>query len=340
MHPKHNLCKLFFVFLNSFAVWFCGVAHAQDFFALNTPPQQEYLPSSLISLGKDMPTYALVVEKKKHLLTVFQLLKDGQYAVVKKYSAITGKEQGDKKFRGDNRTPEGIYFVIGRKEGGDLVKKWGKDALKYGPRAFVLDYPNIFDRTQRKTGSGIWIHGVKDDTRILKPFDTEGCVALANADVLDVSKYISHFETPVVIVDEMKQSTLDDIEQKREDVLTMLELWRQSWVNSEFSTYLDFYADEFSVSGHTKETWKKMKSNLAKNRGQSIQVQIGEPKILAFKDQILVQFLQKYTSDDKVDFGRKFLYLQPSSDGLFQIVSEKWYPVKDPKYTDIALGTR
>lgn len=336
MLSTRNFYKLISIFLT---FWFCTVVHAQDFFALNDPPQ-EYIPSSLVSLGKDLPTYALVVEKKKHILTVFQLLSDGRYSVVKKYSAITGKEQGDKKYRGDNRTPEGIYFVVGQKEGADLIKKLGTDALKYGPRAFVLDYPNIFDRSQRKTGGGIWIHGVKNDTRILTPFDTEGCVALSNADVLDISQYISQFETPVVIVDEMKSSSLEDLERKRENVLTMIELWRQAWVNSEFSSYLNFYADNFLAMGMNKKAWKNMKADLAQNRGQSIQVQLGEPKILAFKDQILVQFLQKYTSHNKVDFGRKFLYLQPSGSDSFQIISEKWYPVHSAKYTDIALGTK
>ena len=285
------------------------------------------IPSAFISLGAYLPTYAMVVEKNLHRLSVFKILSNGNYIVVKTYLAITGKEQGDKKFRGDNRTPEGIYFIVGQKEGSTLTQKWGNSARKYGPRAFVLDYPNIFDKRQRKTGSGIWIHGVDSNDRMQRPFDTEGCVALKNEDVLDITQYVSAFQTPVVIVDEMQVVSHDSVQKERSKVIDMLETWRSSWENSDFNTYLGFYSENFQSLGRNKDGWLELKAKLSKLRQGDIKVQISEPKILAFRNQLLVEFFQRYSSPDKDDFGRKFLYLRKEGDG-YKIIAEKWYETR------------
>ena len=282
------------------------------------------IPSAFISLGAYLPTYAMVVEKNQHKLSVFKILSNGSYFIVKSYLAITGKEQGDKKFRGDNRTPEGIYFIVGQKEGSHLVQKWGNQARKYGPRAFVLDYPNIFDKRQRKTGSGIWIHGVDSNDRMQRPFDTEGCVALKNEDVLDITKYVSEYQTPVVIVDEMQVVSHDSLLKERTKVTDMIESWRKSWENSEFEKYLGYYSDHFQSLGRNKEGWYDLKDKLSKLRKGDIKVEISQPKILSFRNQLLVEFLQKYSSPDKEDFGRKYLYLRKEGNE-YKIIAEKWY---------------
>ena len=267
---------------------------------------------------------------------MFQLQEDGNYSAIKSYRAITGKKMGDKKYSGDNRTPEGIYFVVGQKQSYELEKRFGKSASKYGPRAFVLDYPNIFDVRSSKTGYGIWIHGVDKETRILTPFDTEGCVALSNKDILDISKYISSWETPVVIVDQMQSSAPTKILDEREKVLSMLENWRHSWESSDIKTYTGFYSNQFYSLGKTKAQWESFKKNLAQLRNSSIEIHISEPKILAFKNQLLVEFLQKYNSKNKNDFGRKFLYLSQEGDN-FRIIAEKWYPIKKDHELELAV---
>ncbi|APJ03822.1 L,D-transpeptidase family protein [Silvanigrella aquatica] len=297
---------------------------------MNTEAKPSFIsaiPSAFISLGAFMPTYAMVVEKNLHRLSVFKVVASGNYALVKTYHAITGKEQGDKKFRGDNRTPEGIYFIVGRKEGSFLTQIWGNSARKYGPRAFVLDYPNIFDKRQRKTGSGIWIHGVDTNDRMQRPFDTEGCVALKNEDVLDITQYVYEFQTPVVIVDEMKLVSHESVKKEKARVIDMIESWRTSWEDSQFETYLSFYSANFQSLGKDKDGWLEMKSRLAKMRKGDIRVSISEPKILAFRNQLLVEFFQRYSSPDKDDFGRKFLYLRKEGDD-YKIIAEKWYGVR------------
>ncbi|MBX9703640.1 MAG: L,D-transpeptidase [Silvanigrellaceae bacterium] len=284
------------------------------------------IPSAFIGLGNYHPTYGIIVEKDYHRLTIFQLMKDGNYEVVKTYPAVTGKMPGEKVFRGDNRTPVGIYFTVGETSGESLLKKWGDYAKKYGVHAFFLDYPNIYDKRTRKTGSGIWIHGVESDTRLLTPQDTEGCVALRNPDVLELKKFIKPFHTPVVIVDKMETTTPEVILSQRSKALEMINSWKESWQLSDFKSYMSYYSKDFMSLGLNRDQWQNFKSYLSKVRNKKIEVLISEPKIVAFRNQLLVVFLQSYSASDKKDFGRKFLYLQQESDS-YKIIAEKWYSV-------------
>ena len=58
----------------------------------------------------------------------------------------------------------------------------------------VTSYPNIFDQSLNKNGSGIWIHGMPYDSEREK--FTKGCIALDNKDLetleknLDIQKTI------------------------------------------------------------------------------------------------------------------------------------------------------
>lgn len=278
------------------------------------------IPTAFVSLGNMLPSYGIVVEKLHHKLSVIEKSAESSYRVIRSYRAITGKKLGDKIARGDLKTPEGVYFTTGRIEGNRLPKK-------YGVLALTLDYPNIFDRQVRKTGSGIWLHATDKPERLLTPFDTEGCVALSNEDILDLQKYVKEFETPVVITQEMTTvPSTTELKQSKELSLAMIEAWRQSWQSSDFEVYSGFYSDQFRVQGKSKKTWLEYKKGLSFARGGKLEVNIDEPKVVAFEDQLLVMFQQKYHSEDKQDFGKKFLYLKWEGD-RYRIVSEKWYPL-------------
>jgi murein L,D-transpeptidase YafK len=275
------------------------------------------VPKALVSLGSNTPAYALVVEKLHHRLSLFRLNEGGKYEVVKTYRAISGRDPGDKISRGDLRTPEGIYFITGRLSDDSLPPK-------YGRMAFTLDYPNIYDKRQRKSGYGIWIHSTDDPNRLQKPFDTEGCVVLSNEDISDLEKYITFFEVPVVITKEMTSVNEDELVPTRKKALEMVDAWRKSWESSSFESYMSYYSKNFRSLGKNKDQWENFKSKLSNERGTDIHVTISEPKIVAFEDQLLVVFLQDYRSKQHSDFGRKFLYLQWEGD-RYRIIAEKWY---------------
>lgn len=281
------------------------------------PAPLQGVPKAFVSLGDSNPAYGIVVEKLHHRLTVFKLNDQHRYEVVKTFRAITGKDPGDKISRGDLRTPEGIYFITGRLTDDKL-------SAKYGRLALTLDYPNIYDRRGRKSGSGIWIHATDDPSRLLRPYDTEGCVAVSNEDIVKIAEYVRPFETPVVITKEMTTATEQELEVPREAAMKMIESWRRSWEKSDFNAYMEYYSPNFISLGKRKQDWQKFKNTLSSRRGDSIQVSISEPKIIAFENQLLAVFMQNYKSSEHTDFGRKFLYLQWEGD-RYRIIAEKWY---------------
>ncbi|MEA1997623.1 MAG: L,D-transpeptidase family protein, partial [Gemmatimonadota bacterium] len=134
------------------------------------------IPSCLMSSGDGRSSsYAILVDKKRQSLDLFKSSPQGPQ-LVKQYRCTTGKDNNGSKHReGDLRTPNGVYFFTGMREDETLP-------AKYGVRAFVMDYPNDYDRLQDKTGSGIWLHAVDDDSRVEISYDTEGCVVVTNDD--------------------------------------------------------------------------------------------------------------------------------------------------------------
>ena len=85
---------------------------------------------------------------------------------------FVGKAKGDKKVEGDLKTPIGAYMLTRRITNVDPF---------YGPLALTTNYPNLYDKSQGKTGHGIWIHGLplneeRDDF-------TQGCIALDNTKI-------------------------------------------------------------------------------------------------------------------------------------------------------------
>ena len=135
----------------------------------------------------------IVVSKKKQKLYFYEK-KGGKFTLLKTFDCSTGKEEGRKQIEGDKKTPEGIYFFI---------KEYKERELSdiYGAKAYVMDYPNFFDKLDNRSGSAIWLHGID---KILKKRNSNGCVALKNRDLKFLSKKIHLFKTPIIIVEDVK----------------------------------------------------------------------------------------------------------------------------------------
>lgn len=154
-----------------------------------------FFPAPLLHItGGD----AIIVEKSTHRLYLYK----GR-SLVKKIKVTTGKRRGNKQVVKDLKTPEGVYFLTKFLEDSELP-------AKYGSRAIVLDYPNPIDKFQGKTGSGIWIHGTNDPSRLKRPYDSRGCVVMLNDDVLALAGLVSLNATPVVIVEKLKMLSAKD----------------------------------------------------------------------------------------------------------------------------------
>ncbi len=145
-----------------------------------------------ISPSTDRPVDRVIVEKAKRTLT---LMKQDQE--VKTYRVALGRDPvGPKTRKGDQKTPEGLYYVDYKV----------RNSIYY--RALHLSYPNQDDLERARDlqvppGGSIMIHGMKEDKLWMGDVQylfnwTNGCIALTNPEMEEVWDLVSPW-TPVEI---------------------------------------------------------------------------------------------------------------------------------------------
>ena len=147
-------------------------------------------PLMTLTMPESYSQYLVVVDKSRNELFVVEESKDS-YTIVRRYPADMGELRGDKEVNGDKKTPEGVYRIVSVKSDDELPER-------YGPMAFVLNYPNELDKKLGKTGNGIWIHGSGLGEKTDK---TKGCVEVNDFNIAKLEKYID-VGTPVYIFPE------------------------------------------------------------------------------------------------------------------------------------------
>lgn len=143
-------------------------------------------------------TYRIVIDKSDYELKVYDSL--GWYAT---YPIVFGsKDQGDKLYEGDKRTPNGTFRIILKK----INPRWGFQ--------MTLDYPtqdSYSKFNQRKAsgsipksariGNGIAIHSTRksEEWTVDEYYNwTDGCISLKYSEMEDLYDYIP-IGTEVVI---------------------------------------------------------------------------------------------------------------------------------------------
>lgn len=278
--------------------------------------EPELAPESIVHLGKG-PYYtnrAIVVDKAQRSVTVWEQAESG-FKKLKTYEADFGKSTGDKKFLGDHKTPEGIYHFLGELPKALLnFREYGSHEV----RAFPMNYPNLFDKREGKTGSGIWLHGVPENTPLSR--GSRGCVTLTKENMNDISQFISLNNTPIIVHDQVTYVPMNANFDNRDKVVAWIRKWLESWQNKNVEQYMSFYSPQFRSRGMNYAQWENYKKGLTENYDQ-IKVSVSEPRILKFKDEWIIEFIQKYESDKYTDFGKKILYVKGSADD-FKIIAE------------------
>lgn len=280
---------------------------------------ENQLPADLLQIAnaEAFSRYVLLVDKKIRKLYVFERQGEG-IRKIDEIPADIGKSEGNKTQRDDHRTPEGIYF---------FQKKLTQPEIPfslYGKMAFTTDYPNLFDRRARKTGSGIWLHSIPESVPLTR--GSRGCVVIRNSALEKIAGYIKLKETPLIIYDEIKFISQTEHEQKRKEISTYIESWRTAWEAKDIQKYLQYYDESFDAPGFKNlNLWGKHKSRLRQERDE-IKINLYQPFVLLHNDSLIIKTLQKYISNLHSDYGVKVIYAKKSPDGTYKILREEWTP--------------
>ncbi len=277
---------------------------------------ENLFPSVLMNWMVEGEFYALIVDKSEQRLHVWRI-KDGEPSHVDDFRCSTGENDGDKWVRGDMKTPEGVYFFCSLIDGRTLPSK-------YGPWAFTTDYPNFVDRRRGKNGDGIWLHG-RDKPLGPKP-DSNGCVALENADLVKVSRYVRLQNTPLIVVDKVRMAPQSEIAQQEREVRNFIESWRRSWESKNLTTYMEHYSPNFQSAWLDYKGWKEKKRRL-RNRYGTVKVKLGAVYIYKHNDIITSIFTQSYGSEGFRSYGLKVLYITDTDKRL--IYAEDYHQLVD-----------
>ena len=162
----------------------------QRLHALQERPPANQVPAEFIMLPKAIH-HAIAVDTTRSRLYLFENGPQGVRLVSDHYVSV-GKQGVDKTVEGDQRTPLGVYFVSDRVGQGSLGEAFGAGAMQ-------LNYPNLFDQLHGRTGSGIYVHGVPFNTYSRPPKDSDGCVTLANDELVMLMNTVPIHDTPVII---------------------------------------------------------------------------------------------------------------------------------------------
>lgn len=150
------------------------------------------MPPETTTPKKESQVDYVVVQKKDHLLSLW---KQGRLVKTFPVMAMGANPVGQKVYEGDERTPEGQYFIEEKHPSQNFQK-----FLK-------ISYPNEKDRALAKRfgmppGGSVGIHGDRGGMpgfwqRFKKDW-TDGCLAMRNADIEEIYTMVD-VGTPILI---------------------------------------------------------------------------------------------------------------------------------------------
>lgn len=289
--------------------------HVRDL-ARNSKRNYEKLqPASILQIGAATRHIVLVDLSEMRLFVIKN--SSGKLKTLVNYYAGIGKQGAGKQYRGDHRTPIGIYSIVEK-----LADKQVPEL--YGAGALPLNYPNAWDHRLLRTGSGIWIHGVPRNTYSRTPFSSRGCVTLSNDIYTALSNIVELRRTPVILSTSINWLSEHDWQQQNPYFSKHLHSWLKDWSSQNFSRYISHYSQNFANKLGDFESFKNYKQSINTAK-KYIKVAADDIHIYRYPDEnniILTEFEQHYTSDSFSSTLYKSIYWQLEDDGIWRIIYE------------------
>jgi len=282
--------------------------------ALRERPRTERLPRAILQLDPRQK-YALLIDSRRSRMFVYQNV-GGLPHYVADYYVTLGKRGVDKARAGDQKTPIGVYRVTANVPRQKLTDF-------YGAGAYPINYPNEWDRQRGRDGYGIWLHGTPSDTYSRPPRASDGCIVLANPDLLSVGRYVQVGATPVIIADEIEWTDPASLAADRAALSSAIERWRRDWESRDVERYLANYAPDFHSGREDLAAWAAHKRTVNAAKAW-IRVSLDDVSMLRYpreRDFVAVAFEQQYRSSNLSNTMRKLQYWK-KEDGRWRILYE------------------
>ncbi|MEF9964229.1 MAG: L,D-transpeptidase family protein [Comamonas sp.] len=225
-------------------------------------PGAGQVPSEFLSLS---PTVRQAIAIDASQSRLYLLRHDnGRLQLVDSFYVSVGKLGVGKLEEGDQRTPEGIYF-IGRQIAGPRLPEF------YGKGALTLNYPNDWDKAMGRSGSGIWLHGAPPDQFARLPQASDGCVVLANPDLIALMRTVDK-QTPVLIREQLQWVAQSDTQhrQNTESFTAVVQQWHQAWLQDDPQKALQLATPQWTASPEG-QAWQTRMAALFKGRSVELQ---------------------------------------------------------------------
>ena len=242
--------------------------------ALRDRPPAGSIPSQFIALSP-RNRHAIAVDTSRARLYLFENTAQGLTLLADYYISV-GKSGIDKSAEGDLRTPLGVYFVTS-----NLDRKSLKEF--YGAGALPINYPNPYDVLRGRSGSGIWLHGTPPTQFSRAPKATDGCVVLANPDLLRIIKTVEIRTTPVVLAQKLQWVTPGTLQAERVGFEQTLQAWRNAKSSGDIGAVLAHYTSDFNSYGKSLAEWTpSLRDEIARLKGGTLELK--DVSLLRWKD--------------------------------------------------------
>ena len=272
------------------------------------------LPANILRLSA-RHRHALIFDAEQSRLYLFKNATQTP-SLIADYYASHGAGGMDKRSEGDRRTPTGVYKITHAINDERLAEL-------YGVGAYPLDYPNAWDRLRRRSGHGIWLHGVPRVTYSRPPRTSRGCVVASNEVVRQLRRRVKIENLPVILADRVVWFEREAWQRRQRELLDVVGRWRGDWQSLDTDKYLSHYSRDYR---DRKEDYRALEARVRRNARAKTFVKVGVNNVdllLYSRDPELVvaRFDQDYRSNNYNVAYRKQQFWRLEN-GVWKIVFE------------------
>lgn len=212
---------------------------------------QDRVPAALVFLNPQQAHVAAVDASQSRLYWFrnrSQDQGDTQLELVKESYISVGINGLGKAMEGDGKTPTGVYFIQKNLPGETLPDLFGVGAL-------TLNYPNALDLMNKRTGSGIWLHGTPSAQYARAPESTDGCVVLSNPEMQQLMSLPTLRMTPVIIADQLDWVPASQQRQVFDEFKPALDSWLAARNGTDPDVLKSHYSERFEREDMKLAQW-------------------------------------------------------------------------------------